>query len=71
MTASWELRTAIAFTASPYLKSKLDICYRTMPYMHEDNRFRPDLRLGLSDTAVRKVSAIVRWFEGIAGLHSE
>ena len=42
-----------------------------MPYMHEDNRFRPDLRFGISDTPAWKVSVIVRWFEGIAGLHSE
>ena len=39
-----------------------------MPYTHEDNRLRPDLRLGESDAAVRKVAAMVRWFEGLAGL---
>ncbi|KAI0935374.1 hypothetical protein AcV7_003829 [Taiwanofungus camphoratus] len=73
--ASWEVdpqnvvgAASLALTASPYLKSKLEICYRTMPYMPEDNRFRPDLRLGFSDAAVRKVAAVVNWFEGMAGL---
>lgn len=50
------------------------ICYRTMPRAPDadigvnDERFRPDLRLGYSDAAVRKVAAIVKWFEGMAGL---
>lgn len=39
-----------------------------MPYSHEDMRLRPDLRLGGSDASVRKVDAVVRWFEGMAGL---
>jgi hypothetical protein len=39
-----------------------------MPYTHEDNRLRPDLRLGESDAAVRKVGAVVQWFERLAGL---
>jgi hypothetical protein len=68
--ASWEPMTSISITASPYLKSKLNICYRTMPYTHEDKRLRPDLRLGFSDDAVRKVAAVVKWFEGMAGLGS-
>lgn len=55
-------------TASPYLKSRLVICYRTMPYTHEDGTLRPDLRLGNSEPSVRKVSAIVTWFERMAGL---
>ncbi|KAL6303504.1 hypothetical protein BKA93DRAFT_826566 [Sparassis latifolia] len=58
----------VSFTASPHLKSKFEICYRTMPSMPQDNRFRPDLRLGFSDAAVRKVAAVVNWFEGMAGL---
>lgn len=33
-----------------------------------DAKLRPDLRLGYSDAAVRKVSAVVRWFQGMAGL---
>jgi len=41
-----------------------------MPYTHEDNRLRPDLRLGGSDASVRKVAAVVRWFEGMAGLQA-
>ncbi|OCH91681.1 hypothetical protein OBBRIDRAFT_513020 [Obba rivulosa] len=59
----------VNLTASPNLKSTLMICYRTMPNTHEDSRFRPDLRLGFSDAAVRKVTAIVDWFEKMAGLH--
>jgi hypothetical protein len=39
-----------------------------MPYAHEDNRLRPDLRLGASDAAVKKVAMLVLWFEGVAGL---
>lgn len=70
MTASWEPGASMALTASPYLKSKLDICYRTMPYAHEDQRLRPDLRLGISDATVRKVAEVVKWFEGMAGLTS-
>ncbi|KAJ6544191.1 hypothetical protein B0H19DRAFT_1169873 [Mycena capillaripes] len=54
--------------SSPWQKPKLEICYRTMPYTHEDQRLRPDLRLGASDACVRKVAAVVRWFEGMAGL---
>lgn len=70
MTASWEPNATISLTASSYLRSKLDICYRTMPYSHEDKRLRPDLRLGHSDPAVRKVAAVVKWFECMAGLAS-
>lgn len=55
-------------TASPHLKSTLEICYRTMPNSPEDAHFRPDLRLGFSDSAVRKVAAVVAWFEATAGL---
>ncbi|KAG6845577.1 hypothetical protein H0H87_007256 [Tephrocybe sp. NHM501043] len=68
VTASWEPSSSPTLSASPYLKSKLEICYRTMPYIHEDHRLRPDLRLGESDAAVRKVAAVVRWFEDMAGL---
>jgi hypothetical protein len=35
VTVSLEPTTSISLTASPYLKSKVDICYRTMPYTHE------------------------------------
>ena len=68
VTASWDPATSPTLTASPYLKSRAEICYRTMPYTHEDNRIRPDLRLGESDAAVRKVAAVVKWFESLAGL---
>lgn len=60
--------TSATLTASPYLKSRLEICFRTMPYTHEDKHLQPDLRLGSSDVAVRKVALIVSWFQGMAGL---
>ncbi|KAH8107676.1 hypothetical protein BXZ70DRAFT_997404 [Cristinia sonorae] len=60
--------TSLSLTASPNLKSQMEICFRTMPNTPEDARFRPDLRLGISDSAVRKVSAVVAWFESKAGL---
>ena len=39
-----------------------------MPYTYEDGRLRPDLRLGISEACVRKVSTTVAWFERMAGL---
>ncbi|KAG6818605.1 hypothetical protein H0H93_003561 [Arthromyces matolae] len=66
--ANWDQTSSPTLSASPHLKSKVEICYRTMPYTHEDNRLRPDLRLGQSDAAVRKVGAVVKWFEDMAGL---
>ncbi|KAJ7983003.1 hypothetical protein DFH06DRAFT_714026 [Mycena polygramma] len=68
VTAALEPSAAVTLTASPWQKPKLEICYRTMPYTHEDQRLRPDLRLGSSDASVRKVAAVVRWFEDMAGL---
>ncbi|KAF9220113.1 hypothetical protein BS17DRAFT_354197 [Gyrodon lividus] len=68
VTANWEAGSSITLTASPYNKPNTEICYRTMPYTHEDNRLRPDLRLGQSDAAVKKIAALVRWFENMAGL---
>ncbi|KAL7281358.1 hypothetical protein ACG7TL_004667 [Trametes sanguinea] len=58
----------VSLSASPQLKSRMEICYRTMPSVPQDARIRPDLRLGLSDAAVRKVASVVRWFEDVAGL---
>lgn len=66
--AACDPSTAITLSASPHLKSELVICYRTMPYSHEDGRLRPDLRLGISEPTVRKVSEVVLWFENLAGL---
>jgi len=59
-------------TASPNLRSRAEICYRTMPRasVPADMRLRPDLRLGASDASVRRVAAVVEWFERIAGLGS-
>jgi len=67
---TWELPTTstLNFTGSPNLKPTAEICYRTMAYSPEDNRLRPDLRLGFSDAAVRKVASVVSWFENLAGL---
>lgn len=66
--ATCEPATSITLTASTYLKSTQTICYRTMPFMLQDGKLRPDLRLAISEPCVRKVSGIVRWFEQMAGL---
>ncbi|KAJ3494012.1 hypothetical protein NLJ89_g10899 [Agrocybe chaxingu] len=66
--ATCDPASSTTFSASPYLKSAFTICYRAMPYTHEDGRLRPDLRLGASVPSVRKVAAVVRWFENMAGL---
>ncbi|KAI9509583.1 hypothetical protein F5148DRAFT_1012086 [Russula earlei] len=57
-------------TASTNLRSRAKICYRTMPRtsVPADMYLRPDLRLSTSDAAVRRVAALVVWFERIAGL---
>jgi len=68
--AACDPSTSILMSASQYLNSNLTICYRTMPYTHEDGRLRPDLRLGESDPSVRKVAAVVLWFQHMAGLPS-
>jgi len=59
-------------TASPNLHSRAEICYRTMPRtsVPADLQLRPDLRLGTSDAAVRRVAAVASWFERMAGLSS-
>jgi hypothetical protein len=59
-----------AITASPNLRSRAEICYRTMPRasVPGDMHLRPDLRLGASDAAVRRVGVVVSWFERMAGL---
>jgi len=56
------------FTASPYTKPTAEICYRTMPQTPRDGRLRPDLRLSESDVSVRRVAALVAWFERLSGL---
>lgn len=72
VSASCEPGTPLALTASPHLKSKAEICYRTMPRASfpEDQRLRSDLRLGYSDATVRKVASVVTWFEKMADLAS-
>jgi hypothetical protein len=66
-----ETNTA-GITASLNLHSRAEICYRTMPRtsVPADMQLRPDLRLGASDAAVRRVAAVVSWFERMAGLSS-
>ncbi|KAJ3994309.1 hypothetical protein F5050DRAFT_1575845 [Lentinula boryana] len=71
VTASHDPSTSPTLSASSNLKSRIEVCYRTMPNAHEDMRLRPDLRLGGSDASVRKVASIVRWFEKTAGLVDE
>lgn len=73
--ASWEPETngevggiRVSCSASPHLKSRLELCFRALPSTSQDAHFRPDLRLGLSDAVVRKVASVVNWFEGMAGL---
>ncbi|KAK2462868.1 hypothetical protein APHAL10511_005066 [Amanita phalloides] len=68
VNGSRDAQTSPSLTASPYLGSKLTLCYRTLPRGNEDHRFSPDLRLGASDAAVRKVAAVVKWFKKMAGL---
>lgn len=34
----------------------------------DDARLRPDLELGQSEAAVRRVMTLVKWFERLAGL---
>lgn len=59
-------------TASPNLHSRAEICFRSMPRtsVPADMQLRSDLRLGASDAAVRRVSAVALWFERMAGLSS-
>lgn len=68
VTTNFETGASLSLTASPYNKPRLQVCYRTMPYTHEDRRLRPDLRLARIDIAMRKVAAVVAWFEKMAGL---
>ncbi|KIK38724.1 hypothetical protein CY34DRAFT_90459 [Suillus luteus UH-Slu-Lm8-n1] len=68
LAATWEAGSSITLTASPYNKPTAEICFRSMPYTRDDNRLRPDLRLGNSDAAVKRVAALAEWFERMAGL---
>ncbi|KIK19589.1 hypothetical protein PISMIDRAFT_13537 [Pisolithus microcarpus 441] len=62
--------STVTLTASPSMHppSRAQICYRTLPTTRTDARLRPDLRLGCSDVAVRRVGVLVRWFEDVAGV---
>ena len=54
--------------ASPKLGSTHEVCYRTLPTVHADRRVTPDLRLGIGDLGVRRVTAIAKWISESAGL---
>ena len=56
------------FTGSPYTNPTAEICYRTMPQAPRDGRLRPGLRLGESDASIRRVAALITWFERPARL---
>lgn len=58
----------LSFTASPHLQSRHTVCYRTMPVIASDHRYRPDLRLATSDPGVKRVASIAKWFCSIAGI---
>lgn len=58
-----------SISASPNEKSAMIICYRTLKILREDRRYRPDLRLGHSDPALRRVSMLVDWVEGVANIN--
>ncbi|KLO04947.1 hypothetical protein SCHPADRAFT_840002 [Schizopora paradoxa] len=58
----------LSFTASPHLQSRCTICYRTLPIIASDHRYRPDLRLAASDPGVKRVAKIASWFSNIAGI---
>ncbi|KAH8836104.1 hypothetical protein DL96DRAFT_108675 [Flagelloscypha sp. PMI_526] len=60
--------TSPTITASPFMRSKVTICYRTLPINEQDSVFRPDLRLGKTEACVQKVAELVAWFEDMAGL---
>ncbi|GJE89985.1 hypothetical protein PsYK624_061040 [Phanerochaete sordida] len=70
VAAGTRTTSSIALTASPALGSAVTICYRTMPWGDDpaDEKLRPDLRLGFSDAAVRKVADVVQWVQSTAGL---
>lgn len=70
VTATYEHRASTSLSASPFLRSQCQLCYRTMPRTPEDMRLRPDLRLAYSDPSVRKVEALAQWFEDMAGLNT-
>ena len=55
-------------TASPWLDSRILICYRILPTDRTDRALCPDLRLGASDAAVRRVDNVVRWLKAVLGV---
>jgi hypothetical protein len=61
---------SLTCTGSDTLKSKMTICYRTLPVTREDRRLRPDLRLADLDPGLARVASIVQWMKDIYGLGS-
>ncbi|KAG8883464.1 hypothetical protein FRB97_006592 [Tulasnella sp. 331] len=59
-----------SLSSSPNERSHMIICYRTLPVnAREDRQYRPDLRLGQSDAALRRVGTVVKWVEEVANIH--
>ncbi|KAJ1309714.1 hypothetical protein OPQ81_006479 [Rhizoctonia solani] len=48
-------------TASPRQNSGIQLCYRTKIRTDQDKKLQPDLRLGSTDTCVRRVATFVEW----------
>jgi hypothetical protein len=68
--ATWDAAGVMSFTAAPAHRTRATVCYRTLPAPGAplDRALRPDLRLGASEPAVRRVQSVVAWFERLAGL---
>lgn len=64
-------KPSLSFSASPFLNSNMNICYRTLPSTPSDKYLRPDLRLAASDPGLRRVSDVVGWFENAVGLSND
>jgi len=60
--------STLSLSASPNLRSKHEICYRSLPTVPGDRRFTPDLKLGRSDALVRQVICVVEWVTRMAGV---
>lgn len=48
-------------TASDNMRSQATVCYRTMPVVASDRRYRPDLRVAGFDKGVAKVKQVAEW----------
>ncbi|KAH8836101.1 hypothetical protein DL96DRAFT_108499 [Flagelloscypha sp. PMI_526] len=57
-----------AITASPFMRSKVTICYRTLPLIEKYSVFRLGSRLGKTEECLQNVAELVAWFEDMADL---